>query len=148
MKSLSWFLLVLLGFTLFASCEGDEDTGPNCAAVLCPSNSAFLDYRDSDGNPLINTVFVKDSFKFFTPSTTQYIKPLPDGDNRLAVFFGTIETGTTYFLELDTEEIDTLNFNFTTTSTSCCTITTLDSLFYNGIRVPVPSGEQIVLTRD
>ncbi len=141
------FLGLLLSLTMITSCEGDEDKFPDCSLVLCPPNSFLLNYQDTDGNPLINTVFVKDSFKLFNPTSTQFIRTLPE-ENRLAVLYERIESGANYFLELDTDEIDTLMFHYTTRAETCCTIFTLDSLQFNGVTTPFASTEQIVLVRE
>lgn len=142
-------LTLLVSLTLLLSCEGEEDKFPDCSAVLCPPNSVLLDYQDPNGNPLINTVFVRDSFKLYNPTSTQYIRTLSsETDNRLLIRFDSILSGGTYFLELDTDEVDTLRFDYSTRETTCCFVYTLDSLRHNGDLISMPYPETIVLVRE
>ncbi|MDC8003593.1 hypothetical protein POV27_05990 [Aureisphaera galaxeae] len=147
MRLISYTFFVFVSFLLLLSCEGEEDRSPNCTTVTCPPNSFLINIQDTDGNPLINSVFVGDSFKFYTPTTTLYVKTFQQQNDVLHIRYPEIETGTTYFLELDETEVDTLTVNFTVTEQTCCISYNLDSLRYNGVNAPINSQELIVLTR-
>ncbi len=138
-----------MGLFVFIACEGEEDKYPDCSLVLCPPNTVLLDYRDSEDNPLINTVFVKDSFKLFTPTSTQYLKIRLQGDHyELEARYPDLETETTYFLELSDTETDTLVFNFSVLQSTCCTDYNIDSITHNGTAVTETDTHRFVLVKD
>ncbi|MFT5437765.1 MAG: hypothetical protein ACI840_002425, partial [Ulvibacter sp.] len=99
-------LLVII-IALFFSCEGEEDRSPDCSAVLCPADQFYLTYRNTAGDTLIGTTYVRDSFKLSSPSRVIYIKPIPGNEGNLAIFYHQVETNLDYTLELSTTETDT-----------------------------------------
>jgi len=116
----------------FLACEGIEDREVNCETVLCATDAIKITYRDSGGNPLLGTLFIKDSFKLFSANSIQYLKPLsPTEPENLAIFYAYIQNDLDYTLELSPTVIDTLNFTFTTNNNSCCSLSTMDQLLFN-----------------
>ncbi|MEL6809994.1 MAG: hypothetical protein AAFP76_01520 [Bacteroidota bacterium] len=130
--------LLFTTFVLFClGCEGDEDRFADCSTVLCAADQFVLTYQDGDGNPLIGTVFVQDSFKLASIDTILYIKPIPFGEEEnLALLYANIESNTKYGLELSETITDTLRFDFTTVNGTCCVTSTMEALRLNGTIVP------------
>ncbi|NND63616.1 MAG: hypothetical protein HKN48_10560 [Flavobacteriaceae bacterium] len=141
-------LLLIVCVFAFLGCEGDEDTGPDCTTVLCAANEFLISYRDAQGNPLIGTEFVKDSFKLSRPGSTIYIKPRAFfADNQLPIFYRDVESGQDYALELSETVIDTLRFTFTTVVGGCCVDSTMDELLQNNTARPPVAEDSFVLIR-
>ena len=130
------------------ACEGDEDTGPDCSTVLCEANEFLISYRDAQGNPLIGTEFVKDSFKLSGPDTEIYIKPRAFfADNQLPIFYQSVESGEEYVLELSETVTDTLRFSFTTVTLDCCVDSTMDEFLQNDVSIPPVAEDAFVLIK-
>ncbi|MFT4669156.1 MAG: hypothetical protein ACI9AT_002230 [Ulvibacter sp.] len=140
-------LLVII-IALFFSCEGEEDRSPDCSAVLCPADQFYLTYRNTAGDTLIGTTYVRDSFKLSSPSRVIYIKPIPGNEGNLAIFYHQVETNLDYTLELSTTETDTLNFNFLTILSYCCFDSSMSELLFNDTSIPAESEDFYVLTKE
>jgi len=142
-------VLFILTLFLICSCEGKEDREVNCATVLCEADQFIITFRDTSGVPLIGTQFVKDSFKLSSVNSVRYIKPIPFGEpDKLAIFYGKVESDLKYALELSETEIDTLRFNFVTEIGSCCSISSMLELHYNGVEHPSEDDNFYVFVRD
>ncbi len=127
-------VLLVLVLTVMFACEGKEDREVNCETVLCATDQFIITFRDLSGVPLLGTQFVKDSFKLSSTNSIRYIKPIPFGEiDNLAIFYEDVESDLKYTLELSPTEIDTLRFIFSTKVGSCCTISTMQELSYNGV---------------
>ncbi len=142
-------ILILLVFTVLLACDGKEDREANCSNVLCIADQILITFRDSAGVPLIGTKFVKDSFKLSSANSVRYIKPISTGlIENLAVWYSDLEIDTQYALELSPTAIDTLRFSFTTDIRSCCTVSTMEELKYNGSVNPPEETNFYVFIRD
>ena len=140
--------LLITMIALFFSCEGDEDRGPNCSAVLCLADQFYLTYRNTAGDTLIGTTYVQDSFKLSSPSNVIYIKPIPGNEGSLAIFYQQVETDLDYALELSATETDTLNFNFYSIYADCCIDSSMTELKHNNTVIPAESEDFYVLIKE
>lgn len=141
-------ILLLLISVIFLGCEGDEDRGANCANILCALDQVRLTYRNVAGDTLIGTTFVQDSFKLSSTTQVLYLKPQPvDNPDKLAIYYGDLESGVDYELELSTTEKDTLNFTFSTLYADCCINSTMQELRYNNNAVAPELDDFYVLIR-
>ncbi len=142
-------LLFLLSLPLLLmACEGEEDRQADCSTVLCAADEFYLDYKDVDGNPLIGSVFVQDSFKLSSPTSTIYLKVNSFGpENLLPIAYRSVESGADYALELSPTASDTFNFTFTTNNGPCCFTSTMSDFKYNDLTIEVDSIRNYVLVR-
>ncbi len=141
-------LLLLVLLMPFISCEGDEDVGPDCSTVLCAANEFLISYRDANGNPLIGTEFVMDSFKLSGPDAVIYIKPRAFfADNQLPIFYHIVVSGSDYVLELSENVRDTLRFTFTTVTSDCCEDSTMEEFLQNSVNIPPVAEDAFVLIK-
>lgn len=125
------FAILCFGL-LLTSCEKDERL--DCSTVVPPSNWFEISVDNSAGSPLINTVFVQDSFRFYSALVNTYIKPVPfAGDpSYLMIEFPDLRNGMEYYLVLDPLDTDTLVFNFSEQVNDCYSDYTLSEILYNG----------------
>lgn len=144
MKKALLIILVVFAF----SCEGDEDGYPNCSAVLCPADQFFLTYRNTAGDTLIGTTFVKDSFKLSSPSDVIFIKPVAGNSGNISIFYQQLESDIKYTLELSDTEIDTLNFNSVSITANCCIDSSMSELLYNNSTVTAESEDFYVIIKE
>ena len=113
------------------SCGNDDDT-VDCSLVLPPPSNMIIKLVDGDGNSLIGTTFVQDSFKLSNPTSTTYIRPYTSGaQDELVIWYDNIDSDATYFLELSSEDSDTLVVGHSTVVGDCFSFKTLDSFLYN-----------------
>lgn len=123
------FALLLLIF--LTTCNNDDDVD-DCALVLPAPPSFLLKFEDTAGNSLIGTTFVQDSFRLYNPNYEQYIKPQPFGaPDELLVIFSDINSDETYFLELDSQDTDTLQIGHSIEAGICFDIDRLELFIYN-----------------
>ena len=141
-------VLLVIIIALIFSCEGDEDRGPDCSAVLCPADKFYLTYRNTAGDTLIGTTYVQDSFKLASQSDVIYIKPVPGTEGTLSIFYYKLETDLDYALELNETETDTLNFSFLSVYSDCCTDSSMLELTYNNTPTPADSEDSYVLIKE
>lgn len=124
-----WFYLLVL-LTFLISCDNNDDI--DCTNAIPPASNFLLKFEDQAGNSLIGTTYVQDSFKLYNPNSTVYLKPYNSGpSDQLVVWMPDINSGETYFLELDATDTDTLIINHSEMSDDCFTYSVLDSFIYN-----------------
>jgi len=114
------------------SCGNDDD---NCSdtAFLPPPQGIYIKLVNSAGDPLIGTIFVKDSFKLSNPAETVYVKPDRFGaQDELFIGYDAVTSGETYFLELDETDTDTLRMEHSLKESRCFDFRSLDTFTYNG----------------
>ena len=130
--------ILCLGFVLL-SCKKDE---LDCTTVVPPSNWFEISIDISSGTPLINTVHIQDSFRFYSVLTNTYIKPLPFAGepSYLMIAFPDLRNGMEYYLDLDAVDTDTLVFNYSEQVSDCYSEYTLSEIIYNGESTPI-SGD-------
>ena len=141
-------ILLIIMIALFFSCEGDEDRSPNCSAVLCRADQFYLTYLNTQGDTLIGTTYIQDSFKLSSQSNVIYIKPIPGNVGNLAIFYQQLEKDIDYTLELSTTDTDTLNFKFLSIYANCCIDSSMTELKYNNTPIPAESEDFYVLTKE
>ena len=121
-------LLILFCIGLF-SCSNDD---VDCSLVQPPPSNMLLKLEDTDGNSLIGTTFVQDSFKLHNTSSTIYLKPYATGpQDELVFWFDEINSNATYYLELSPTDTDTLSVGHTTINDVCFSYKVLNSFIYN-----------------
>ncbi|NND88150.1 MAG: hypothetical protein HKM28_02760 [Flavobacteriaceae bacterium] len=124
-------LSCLMIFMLIIGCTSD-DSNP-CANVLPSPNNLLLDIQDSQGNSLIGTVYVQDSFRLRTNNSVTYVQSQEiDDAAALSIFFTQLESGESYYLDLSETETDTLRVNYTATPNECFVAYEIDQVVYNG----------------
>lgn len=124
------YVLLFTICLFFLSC-GDDDV--DCSLAIPPPNNVLFQLQDPQGNLLIGTTFLQDSFKLFNPSSTVYLKPVTSFSGTLSISFPDIESSDTYFLELSSTDTDTLSLDFNTTPSDCFTSYSLNSFIYNNL---------------
>lgn len=141
-------ILPLLIAVLILGCEGEEDRMANCELVSCVTDHFRLTYKNAAGDPLIGTTFVQDSFKLSSSNQVLYLKPQPEANqDKLAIYYGDLESGINYALELSATETDTLNFTFSTVLADCCIDSSMQELRYNNNIVAAESNDFYILIK-
>ena len=110
---MKYLLAIVYLFLIFLSCSNEDlycDLPP-------PTNYGFeIGFSNSEGIPLINNEYKQDSFKLWNNDKTLFLKLSNFGiggdSTRLTIRYSEIENNKNYWLELDTNVVDTLNFNF------------------------------------
>ncbi|GEM_PF-2874283 len=125
------FSLLVLAFLLIG-CKKDVDL--DCTTVLPPPNWFEFSINSSGGTQLINNVYVRDSFRFYSATSNMYLKPLEfAGDpSYLYVAFPDLKSGEQYYIDLSDTETDSMIFNFTKTEYPCYTGYSFSEIIYNG----------------
>lgn len=132
MKYLFAFFILIV---VLSSCDWNQCVNEK------PLPSFFeINLIDSLENSLVGSVYVKDSFRLYSANSEQYIRPIPYGNpSLLQIYFSKIESASTYYLELDASDTDTLEFVFSSNKGKCGTSYTMYSINYNGTQVQISS---------
>jgi hypothetical protein len=126
-------IFYLLAIFCLTSC-GNNDDDSNCSdtTFLPPPEGIYLKLVDTDGMSLIGSTFVQDSFKLSNTNATLYLKPDTFGpQDELFVWFNSINSQETYYLELSETDTDTLNIGYSLRDNECFSFLGLDTFIYN-----------------
>ncbi|MGV6831380.1 MAG: hypothetical protein ACWA5P_07460 [bacterium] len=142
--------LLLLFFSLFiiTACDNDDNNTVDCSNFLPEPDWFELGFFNTNGNPLIGTVYTQDSFRFFNANEELFLSPVPFSDlTRLQVNFEDISTDIEYYIELTDIDTDTLSFSFTSEQGPCSIIYDLTQVIYNGEVISLPNPDQVDLIK-
>ncbi|MBT8306852.1 MAG: hypothetical protein KJN85_07935 [Maribacter sp.] len=142
------YLKILFFFTLpiMISCCVNDDV--DCTNALPAPDWFELGFFDSQGQPLIGSVYQQNEFRVFNSNTETLISSMPFGDStRLQVRFPDFTTNTQYYIELTSVDIDTLNFIFETTRGPCFLRYELMQVIYNGATIEVQNRDRVDLMK-
>lgn len=126
------FLFVLFFLCLF-SCGTSDDVDCSLATVgLPPLSFIFMNFENNQGEQLLESTYLQDSFKVYNAQVEFYIKRQFEGsDDGLLFDLFSIDQSDTFYLELDQHDIDTLFIGYTQNVGPCFTWRNLDQLIYN-----------------
>ena len=148
---LTFIFLILFSF----SCGTSDDVDCSLATIgLPPSSSFFFKYENSQGELLLETTYIQDSFKVFNSQTEFYIQREPNiiSDHGLRFNLFSIDQDDTYYIELNSQDTDTLIIGFTENVGPCFTFRNLTELSYNNDELynfdTSPSQEQFTIIKE
>ncbi|NAY91106.1 hypothetical protein GTQ34_04165 [Muricauda sp. JGD-17] len=130
-------------FIVLLSCEND-DNNVDCTTALPAPDWFEIGFFNSQGDPLIGTVYQQADFRLFNSETEIFISPMLFGDSdRLLVPYREIESNKEYYIELTPSDMDTLNFNFESTQGPCFLNFDLQEVIYNGDTIQVLNTNRV-----
>lgn len=140
--------LGILFSSLFLSCTSDDDE-LDCSTVDPGPNWIEMGFFDSDGNPLIGTVYNQESFRMFNSQEEFFISPFLGGSpDYLIVRYEDITNDREYYIELSESDTDTLQFTYAVIQGPCFPNYILENVWYNGELQPATSGLRVRLFKD
>ncbi|WP_145758325.1 hypothetical protein [Sediminicola sp. YIK13] len=117
---------------LLLACASDDDS-VDCTSALPEPNWFEIGFFNSQGEPLIGTVYQQEEFRLFNSKSEIFISPMPFGDpTRLQVRFPDVDSVTEYYIELTEIDTDTLSFTYETLQGPCFLSYDLTQVNYNG----------------
>lgn len=141
------YLFTPLMIMLLLACGSDDD-GKDCTSALPEPNWFEIGFFNSQGEPLIGTVYLEEDFRLFNANSELFISPMPFGDpTRLQVRFIDIDSDTEYFIELTDVDTDTLSFTFDTRQGQCFLSYDLTQVIYNGVTFPLQDSSNVDLIK-
>ena len=141
------FRLAVFVLITFLSC-GNEDDEIDCTLALPEPNWFEIGFYNTQGEPLIGSIYQQETFRLFNNDIELSISPNPFGDpTRLLVRFEDIETDTDFHIELTTSDIDTLNFSFDSFQGDCFLYYNLQQVIYNGDEVQLQNSSHVSLIK-
>lgn len=140
--------LGILLASLFLSCATDDDS-IDCSLSDPGPNWFEIGFFDTDGNPLIGTVYTQESFRVFNLQEEFYVSPFTGGNpNYLIVRYENITNEREYYIELSETDTDTLQFTYAIIQGPCFPNYTLENVWYNGELQPATTDLRIQLFKD
>ena len=141
------YLFTILLMVLLLACASDDD-GVDCTSALPEPNWFEIGFFNSQGEPLIGTVYQQEKFRLFNSDSEIFISPMPFGDpTRLQVRFLDVSPDTEYYIELTDIETDTLIFTYNTLKGPCFFSYDLTQVVYNGETFPLQYTRRIDLIK-
>lgn len=129
-KHFQYLFTISLIFLLLA-CGSDD--GIDCTSALPEPNWFEIGFFNSQGEPLIGTVYQQEEFRLFNSDIEIFISPMPFGDpTRLQVSFIDVDSDTEYYIELSDVDTDTLSITYDTRQGPCFLSYDLPQVIYNG----------------
>lgn len=145
MMKLSKFLFFSL--VLLLSCD-NNDNEVDCTSALPEPNWFEIGFFNTQGEPLIGSVYQQETFRLFNAESELSISSIPFGDpTRLLVRFDDIESDKDYYIELTATDNDTLNFSFESFQGECFLHFNMQQVIYNGDNIQLQNSSQIDLTK-
>lgn len=142
LSKLVCFLCILL---IYFSCDDKE---VNCTNALPEPNWFDLGFFNVQEQPLIGTVYQQETFRLYNSENEIFLATNPFGDStRLQVRYNDIVPRNTYFIELSSTDIDTLNFSFEVTQGPCFPNYDLQEVIYNGQSYTIENTSRVDLIK-
>lgn len=135
-------------FILFIASCGRNTDDVDCTNALPEPNWFEIGFVNTEGEPLIGTVYLQDEFRLFNNNSEIMISPVPFGNpNRLQVGYDDIVSDVDYFIELTETDNDTLRFIYSSSMGPCFINYDLQEIIYNGDSYLITSSAQIDLIK-
>lgn len=142
----SYKILFFFSFivTLLA-CDNNDDV--DCTNVFPAPNWFELGFFDSQGQPLIGSVYQQDEFRVFNSNNEVFLSPIFDDPTRLQVRFNDFTSNLDYYIELTAIDIDTLRFVYETTQGPCFLNYNLQQVVFNEETIPIQNSDRVDLIK-
>lgn len=139
MEKVNWIITLTICFLVF-SCEEDTHCDP-------PPDWFSIEIHDEQGNNLFGNIFLQDSIKLYNETDSVIIDWI--NENQLQIGFELIQSNEIYFLELSSEDIDTIQIEYhSITYEEPCTNYFVDEIIFNNKTVTELDSEPIILIKD
>ena len=139
---------ILFLFSIIVSllaCDNNDDV--DCSTVFPAPNWFELGFFDSQGRPLIGTVYQQDKFRVFNANNEIFLLPIIDDPTRLQVLFNEFTSNLDYYIELTAIDIDTLRFVYETKQGPCFLNYDLQQVVFNGETIPIQNSNRVDLIK-
>ena len=138
----------LFFFTLIVSLLSCGNDDVDCTNAFPTPDWFELGFFDSQGQPLIGSVYLQDEFRVFNSNNEIFLSPIPFGDStRLQVRFNDFTSNLDYYIELTPIDIDTLRFVYETTQGPCFLNYNLQQVVFNGETIPIQNSNRVDLIK-
>lgn len=126
MKKMLYVILLFVAGIIIQACNP-------CKNVLPPPSYFELIFVDSSNQNLLGTTYNQSSFKLYNGNSTNWLNydPALQGE-LLRIGFESIMSNTIYYLDLSSNDTDTIQVDFTSTAEKCYNTYSIVSFNYNG----------------